>query len=103
MIDNPVRRSHMGAGTVKHAGPDALKLLASLLCELREIPELKERSPGIFYRKSKSFLHFHEDPSGLYADVRIRADFERFPVNSAAEKGALMKAIRAALANPPQS
>ena len=88
---------------MKHAGLDSLERLESLLGALREIPELRERSPGIFYRKSKPFLHFHEDAGGLYADVRIRVEFERFPVNSASEKRALMKEIRSALASAPRS
>ncbi|WP_028227888.1 hypothetical protein [Paraburkholderia ferrariae] len=83
---------------MKHAGPDALKQLESLLDRLRELPGLSERSTGIFYRKSKPFLHFHEDPTGLYADVRIEVEFERFPVNSEGEKSALLKAIARVIA-----
>ncbi|WP_322014262.1 hypothetical protein [Paraburkholderia sp. J12] len=83
---------------MKHAGSEALKRLESLLCQLREFPGLSERSTGIFYRKSKPFLHFHEDPTGLYADVRIELEFERFPVNSEGEKSTLLKAIGRAIA-----
>jgi hypothetical protein len=32
---------------------------------------LLERAPGSFYRKSKAYLHFHEDPSGTFADVKL--------------------------------
>jgi hypothetical protein len=88
---------------VKHAGLEALSRLESLLRELRDCSELKERSTGIFYRKSKPFLHFHEDVTGLYADVRLGPDFERFPVNSESEKGALMKEVRQALSGAPRS
>ena len=34
---------------------------------------------GVFYRRSHAFLHFHEDPTGLHADVRFDEDFERYP------------------------
>lgn len=48
------------------------------------MPGLVERSRGVFYRRSRAFLHFHEDPTGLFADVRIGEEFERLPVNSRA-------------------
>jgi hypothetical protein len=49
---------------MKHAGPETFVLLASLLEKLRERPLLKEKSPGVFYLKSRAFLHFHDDPAG---------------------------------------
>lgn len=88
---------------MKHAGLEALKRLDSLLRKVRELPGLRERSPGVFYWKSRPFLHFHEDPTGIYADVRIGPEFERFPVNSDVEKDALTAAIGLALATLPQA
>jgi len=70
---------------VKHAGREALQALAPLLAELRQRPALREKTPGSFYLKSKAFAHFHEDPAGLFADVRIADGWARFPVNSRAE------------------
>jgi len=58
------------------------------------MPGLLERRPGVFYRKSRAFLHFHEDESGLYADVRLADAFERRRVETPAERSALMAAIR---------
>lgn len=71
---------------MKHAGPAALERLAGLLAELRTLEALNEKKPGIFYRKSRAFLHFHEDPKGLFADVRDEAgiDFDRFNVSDPA-------------------
>ena len=63
---------------MKHAGSDALDSLEPLLREIRQIPGLVEKSRGVFYRRSQAFLHFHEDPSGMHADVRLGADFERY-------------------------
>jgi hypothetical protein len=62
---------------VKHAGRAALDQLEPLLAQVRAAGGLKERSRGVFYRGSKAFLHFHEDPAGLFADVR-GADGEAF-------------------------
>lgn len=77
---------------MKHAGAAALDQLEPLLARLRAIPALREKNRGVFYLKSKAFLHFHEDPTGLYADVR-RVDgtvFDRLKVDEAAGAQALM-------------
>jgi hypothetical protein len=55
-----------------------------------------ERTRGVFYRRSRAFLHFHEDPSGLHADVRLGPDFRRFRVETAEEREALLQRIQAA-------
>ena len=69
---------------MKHATAPALDRLATLLVELRAIEGLNEKRPGIFYRKSRAFLHFHEDQAGLFADVRDPAgvNFDRFDVTT---------------------
>jgi len=78
---------------VKHAGPEALTRLAPLLEQLRNRSALVERRPGVYYLKSRAFLHFHEDPSGDFADVRLADDFERLPVGTKAQRAQLMKRI----------
>lgn len=67
---------------MKHASPATLDGLEPLLAEIRTLDGLKEKSRGIFYLKSRAFLHFHEDPKGLFADVRDASgrDFERIDV-----------------------
>ena len=76
---------------MKHATPAALADLDELLRALRLLPGLKERKPGIFYRKSRAFLHFHEDGDKRYADLRLSGpDFERFPVTTPAEQRRLL-------------
>jgi hypothetical protein len=83
---------------MKHAGGQALTQLSELLQQLRQRTGLRERKTGIFYRKSKSFLHFHEDPAGLFADLAIGADFARYPVDTPQQWAALLSAIDRALA-----
>jgi hypothetical protein len=82
---------------MKHAGSDALDLLSPLLDEIRKRAGLKERKRGIFYRRSKAFVHFHEDPAGLFADLAGASDFARYPVNDAAERRHFLAALDAAL------
>lgn len=79
---------------MKHARSDALESLEPLLQEIRQIPGLVEKSRGVFYRKSQAFLHFHEDPSGVHADVRLGADFERYRAETEIERQALLDLIR---------
>lgn len=84
---------------MRHARQDALDTLEPLLGTLRALPGLVEKSRGVFYRKSKSFLHFHEDPKGLFADLRVSAagDFERIDVTEDAGRSALVAAVEAQL------
>jgi hypothetical protein len=76
---------------MKHAGAAALDHLESLLARLRQIAGLKERTRGVFYVRSKAFLHFHEDPAGLFADIRAAdgRDFDRFQIDTVGAQDAL--------------
>jgi hypothetical protein len=65
--------------SMKHAGEEALRHLSDLLEKIMQRHGLKEKKLGIFYRNSKSFLHFHEDPAGLFADISTGDDFDRYP------------------------
>ena len=82
---------------MKHASSAALDGLLALLSQIRARNGLRERKPGIFYKKSRSFLHFHEDPSGMYADLSVGADLERYPINTSKECEVLLSAIDRAL------
>jgi hypothetical protein len=84
---------------VRHARPAALDRLEPLLERLRGLSVLKEKSRGTFYVKSHAFLHFHEDPAGLFADVRAAdgVDFERLRVEEPAERDALLALVTARL------
>src|SRR5688572_18016482 len=81
---------------MKHATAPALDTIADLLEAVREHEALTERKRGIFYLKSTAFLHFHEDPAGLFADLKIGRSFERFPVNSPDECADLLERLEEA-------
>ena len=53
-----------------------MQQLSNLLDQIRQRQGLKEKKLGIFYRKSKSFLHFHDDPAGTFADLTVSETFE---------------------------
>ena len=78
---------------MKHASVQTLQRVSGLLDEIRQRKGLNEKKLGIFYRKSKSFLHFHEDPTGIFADLTVGASFDRRPVNTAKERKDLLAAI----------
>ena len=88
---------------MKHAGPLALDRLEPLLARLRGFDALKERSRGVFYLRSRAFLHFHEDPAGLFADIRAAdgRDFERVKVDDPAGEAALLNQVETVLATLP--
>ena len=79
---------------MRHATAEGLDQVEPLLAQLRLVPGLVEKNRGTFYRKSRAFLHFHEDPSGLHADVRFNEEFERVRVESDSERQALLSRIR---------
>lgn len=78
---------------MKHAPQTALDGLLDLFNQIRARKGLQERKPGIFYKKSKSFLHFHEDPAGMYADISVGDRFQRYPVNNKKQWKVLLLAI----------
>jgi hypothetical protein len=83
---------------VRHARAQALDELEPFLVRLRAVPGLVEKARGVFYVRSKAFLHFHEDPSGLHADVRLGSEFSRVRVGTAEERNALLARIQQAQA-----
>jgi hypothetical protein len=83
---------------MKHAGPAALDTLEPLLARIRAQSArgggvLREKSRGIFYLKSRAFLHFHEDPAGTFVDIRALdgKDFDRLKLDAAAEAEVLAR------------
>jgi hypothetical protein len=80
---------------MRHASVEDLEDLAGLLTELRAVEGLTERNPGVFYRRSRAFLHFHHDPAGMFADLRLGDDFVRFPVRTPQQQADLLKKVRA--------
>jgi hypothetical protein len=82
---------------MKHAGEAALDTIEPLLSELRWLKSIHERKRGVFYRQSTAFVHFHEDPAGIFVDVRRESGWERLPVNTPRERNRLMRLVRETL------
>jgi hypothetical protein len=83
---------------VKHATPATLDTIEPLLAGIRKVGALRERRRGIFYLKSIAYLHFHEDPAGLFADVKLGGAWKRLDVTKGDAKRALLASVRRDLA-----
>lgn len=79
---------------MKHAGAATLDSLFPLLEQIRQEELLRERTPGSFYLKSSGFLHFHEDPAGIFADMKINGKFQRFAVTTPSEHQSFIEKFR---------
>lgn len=78
---------------MKHAAAPTLDRIEDLLQALRDDARLRERSRGVFYRAGRAFLHFHEDPAGVFADVRGPQDWERFRVDAGEGRDDLIRRV----------
>jgi hypothetical protein len=74
-----------------------------MLTALRAMPGLTEPRTGAFSRTGRAFVHFHDDPAGLFADVRLDPEvgFVRREVTTAAQRRAFLAEVRRALREPP--
>jgi hypothetical protein len=83
---------------MKHAGATTLALLRDLLDAIRAEGPFREPRPGVFYLKSKAFLHFHEDQAGIFADVRApgETEFTRIKVDDEQGRAALLDRVNRA-------
>ena len=83
---------------MRHISPERLQDLDPLLARLRALDGLNERKPGVFYRRSNAFLHFHEHGDDVYADVKLDGrEFSRLRVSTATEQRRLVTQVRGAL------
>ena len=83
---------------MKHAGKEALAKLQPVLEPLRKQRALVERTPGSFYLRSMGFLHFHEDPSGFFADLKEDlVSFSRYRVSTRVEQQELLGKVNRCL------
>ena len=76
---------------MKHARDAALDSIEPVLIELRQLDDLREKKRGVFYKKSIAFIHFHEDPAGIFVDLRCGSEWLRLPLNTAAERRRLLR------------
>ena len=79
-----------------HADAAALQRLLPLLRQLRDIKDLREKSPGIFYLRGSAFVHFHAEDGTLCADLKRPrgGGFDRYPVETPVDQRKLVDEAR---------
>lgn len=82
---------------MRHAREAALDTIEDLLVEIRGHQSLTERKRGAFYRKSAGFVHFHEDPAGMFADLKVAGEWRRFRVTTRVEQRRFLSMLSSAL------
>ena len=82
---DPASKRSMKASTLKALGP--------LLEVLRSHSALEEVRPTAFSLNGRDFLHFHESPAGIFADVLLAKGRIHMPVSTPAEQGELLDRI----------
>jgi hypothetical protein len=68
---------------MKHAKPEDLVSISSLLEKVRSIEGIRERTPAHFYFRGVNVLHFHTDRDEIYCDVgteRLKAQSDSFEI-----------------------
>ena len=53
-----------------NAGPEALARLQETIRQLRAIPQVRERSPGLFQLLGQTFVQIHDTGGKLHADLK---------------------------------
>lgn len=71
----------------------AFDTLAPLLNALRSYSVLEEVRPAAFHLDGRDFIHFHDEPDGLFADVRLTRGRIHLPVATASEQAELLERI----------
>jgi hypothetical protein len=79
---------------MKHADDATLDAIESVLRHLRLLDGIREKKRGLFYRKSQPFLHFHDDPRGIFADLRGDTGWLRYRVSTRAERRQFLQLIK---------
>jgi hypothetical protein len=75
---------------MRRAGAATLARIAALLEALRRHPALREGQAGHFFLGACEVLHFHDDPAGVFADLRLAGGFVRLPATSPAEQAEVL-------------
>ena len=74
-----------------------IEALAILLDFLRSYEILSEVRPSNFHLNGKGFIHFHDEPDGLWADVLLFNGRLRMPANIASEQADVIGTIEPTL------
>lgn len=78
---------------MEHADASALDALEELPAAMRQRDGVRERRRGYFYRKGRALVHFHQDPTGLFADLHDGPEWRRLRVSEPDERRCFLTAL----------
>jgi hypothetical protein len=76
---------------------ETLQVIEPLLSVLRSYSALIEVRPTVFHHNGRDFIHFHEEPKGIFADVRLTRGQVRLPATTQADQAELLGVIEKTL------
>ena len=76
---------------------ETIEALSILLNFLRSYEILNEVKPTNFHLNGKGFIHFHDEPDGLWADIFLSKGRLRMPANTASEQADVIGTIEPTL------
>jgi hypothetical protein len=82
---------------MEHAGAAALDALEGLIAAIRQRDDVQERRRGYFYRKGRALVHFHQDQTGLFADLHDGPQWRRLRVSESEERRRFLAALDEAI------
>jgi hypothetical protein len=99
------RESVCNTARVGRAKKQTIEALAAVYAEVRalQIPGLEIKANGAVYQKRNGILHFHEDGTGVQADVKVNGEWQRVEVNDAAGKRKVVALLKRHYAGGPDS
>ena len=76
---------------------EKIEALSILLNFLKSYEILNEVKPTNFHLNGKGFIHFHDEPDGLWADIFLSKGRLRMPANTASEQADVIGTIEPTL------
>ena len=79
---------------MRHETNETLEMLLNFLKSYEILSEMK---PTNFHLNGKGFIHFHDEPDGLWADIFLSKGRLRMPANTASEQADVIGTIETTL------
>ena len=79
---------------MRHEINETLEMLLNFLKSYEILSEMK---PTNFHLNGKGFIHFHDEPDGLWADIFLSKGRLRMPANTASEQADVIGTIETTL------
>jgi hypothetical protein len=80
---------------LQHATNSTLDRIETFLENVRKsLPMLIEKKRGVFYLKSRAFMHFHEEGGAVYCDTSCSGEWSRTEITSKCKQQELLERLK---------